>query len=164
MYPYYKQIYNIFFCQHHAEPSEVHLSFSSYTFVFAITLTRELFFITQLKFVETTVGYHLPQLPFSLLSQNITPFKIEIVLLKKERKRKIERKKRTKKPRNAIGKHVLGCGTKLPRGPYRNCLIRIAHHSDEQVEKHHDVDDTVRSKHEQAPEARVALDTRELEI
>lgn len=45
-----------------------------------------------------------------------------------------------------------------------NHRIGVGHHSNEQIEEHDDVDDGVRTKHEQAPEPGVTLDAGQLEV
>ena len=48
-----------------------------------------------------------------------------------------------------------------------SCLdigIRTGHHSDEEVEKDNDVDETVRAEHEESPKPRERLDAGELKV
>lgn len=45
-----------------------------------------------------------------------------------------------------------------------NFSIRIRHHGDEQVKQNDDIDDAVRTEHEQAPKARVGFDAGQLEV
>lgn len=47
---------------------------------------------------------------------------------------------------------------------YRNQLVRVIHHRNQQVQQHHDVDHRVRAEHQHAPEARENFDPVQLEV
>lgn len=47
---------------------------------------------------------------------------------------------------------------------YRDQLIRVIHHGDEQVEQDDNVDDRVAAEHEQTPESCETLDAGQLKV
>lgn len=55
------------------------------------------------------------------------------------------------------------CELPLDVRALRDDLVRVAHHGDQHVQQHDDVDDTVRAEHQHRPEAREALDALQLE-